>query len=375
MAGSAAATQLFLSNLWFWQNSGEYFDGATDHLPLLHTWSLAVEKQFYILFPLILLFLVNSGRRVTLAVTTLTFLASLVLAVWALPRVPSASFYLLLTRIWELAAGSALALGVAPAGASRAAVEGVALMGLAAILWAIFTYRDTIVFPGAAALVPVLVATNLIWSGGIRQTFVARALSLRRLVIIGLLSYSLYLWHWPVMAFGRNRLINIDLAPAWQLGTIALSLVLSWLYWRFIERVFRGRGVRKGNHGEVFAASGLGACVLGAAALAVVAASGAELRYTPERRTLLSSLDINSEIRDCRGARSPADLSFFGDMRAEWGGAGCSRGIRMRRPSSRLSKLWHSTLERQSTLRVSPAARQRLGLFDLTEARFSAIAA
>lgn len=164
MARSAGATLLFVSNLWFWQSSGGYFDGATNYLPLLHSWSLAVEEQFYILFPLMLLLLVRLGRSATLAWTLVAVVVSLGLALWATPRMPSASFYLLPTRFWEMGASSLLALG--NQGAPRALREGVAAAGLTGILYAVTMYDAATVFPGRAALPPVLGAAALIWAGG-----------------------------------------------------------------------------------------------------------------------------------------------------------------------------------------------------------------
>ncbi|MDJ1009699.1 MAG: acyltransferase family protein [Paracoccaceae bacterium] len=313
MARAAGAVLLFVSNVWFWQNSGGYFDGSTDYLPLLHTWSLAVEEQFYILFPLLLLVLVRLGQRTTLGVTLTLVVASLALAAWATPRMPSASFYLLPTRVWELGVGALLALGLAPTAAPRWLREAVAGLGLAAIVYAVTAYDGATAFPGLAALPPVLGAAALIWAGGAGGSLAGQALSWRPVVFVGLLSYSLYLWHWPVMAFARNWLMALDLPFGWQLGTIALSLALAWASWRLIERPFRtGRG-RSLSPGPIFALSGAGMAALGAAALAVVLTGGAEQRYSPEQRALLASLNHADDIRACRGARPVEALCTFGD--------------------------------------------------------------
>jgi len=280
MARSAGATLLFVSNMWFWQNSGGYFEGGTDYFPLLHTWSLAVEEQFYIGFPLLLIVLVRLGRRATLGVTLALVVVSLALAIWATPRMPSASFYLLPTRIWELGIGSLLALELAPGHAPRWAREAVAALGLAAIGLAVTLYDGATSFPGLAALPPVLGAAALIWAGGHGQTLAGRLLSWRPVVFIGLLSYSLYLWHWPIMAFARNRLFSVELPAAWQAGTILLAFAAAWASWRFVERPFRAGQTRSLGRGPIFALSGLGMGALGAAAALVFVTGGVESRFS-----------------------------------------------------------------------------------------------
>jgi peptidoglycan/LPS O-acetylase OafA/YrhL len=299
LARSAGSVLIFLSNVWFWQNSGSYFDGAADYLPLLHTWSLAIEEQFYILFPLLLLGLVRMGRRATLWVTAALVLGSLVLAVWASPRMPSASFYLLPTRIWELGVGSLLALGLAPGTAPRWLRESVGMLGLAAIAYSVTQYDGATVFPGLAALLPVLGAAALIWVGGAGGSLAGRLLSWQPVVLVGLLSYSLYLWHWPIMAFARNRLTDVHLPPAWQVGTIVLSLLMAWASWRYVERPFRAKQI---SRGKIFIASGAGMALLGAATAAIVMTGGAEQRFEPNRLALERALTTQA-LRDwtCEG--------------------------------------------------------------------------
>jgi len=156
MGQSIVSALLFVSNMWFWRNSGDYFGGATDYLPMLHTWSLAVEEQFYIFFPLLLMALHRIGRRLLLPAILVLVLGSLVLAAWATHRMPSASFYLLPTRIWELGVGSLLALGLVRAEAPRALREAAGGLGLVAVLAPVFLYDSQTPFPGLAALPPVL---------------------------------------------------------------------------------------------------------------------------------------------------------------------------------------------------------------------------
>jgi len=318
LARAAGSVLAFLSNVWFWRNSGGYFDGATDYLPLLHTWSLAVEEQFYILFPLLLLGLVRLGVRVTQLVTLAMVTVSLALAVWATPQMPSASFYLLPTRFWELGVGSLLAIGLAPNTAPRLLREGVAATGLAAILYAVIVYDDSTVFPGLAAIPPVLGAAGLIWAGGAGGSFANRALALRPVVFVGLLSYSLYLWHWPIMAFARNLLMDLHLPPVWQAGTIALSLLLAFVSWRLVERPFRSTASRGMSRMTVFAASGAGLVAVGTIALFIAVTGGAATQRFDAIRLAAYHAVVDRSPRDwtCGGGiveRCAFEVSQYGD--------------------------------------------------------------
>jgi len=199
-ARSLIWTILFASNIYFSFNTG-YFDAPAESYPLLHTWSLALEEQFYLFFPLLLWGL---ARLITLRwtiwiVAMLAFL-SLALSVVASPVQPTLSFYLPLTRSWELWLGSLLAFGVVPDFRLRPLREILAIISLGLIGWTIFTLPSGTPFPGWIALLPTLGAVGLIrFSPG---TLVGRLLSTPLLVGIGLISYSLYLWHWTLLALG-----------------------------------------------------------------------------------------------------------------------------------------------------------------------------
>lgn len=238
-AQAVSATTLFGSNILFWLQAG-YFDARAEMKPLLHTWSLSVEEQFYIFFPLVLAAAWRlGGRRLTvismLALTAISFS----LSVWAVDELPTATFYLLPTRAWELMLGSLLALGVVPAVRSRSVCELAGVAGLLCIGYAVFTYQRDTQFPGLNAVAPCLGAALIIHagSGGLSGT-VARMLSARPLVFIGLISYSLYLWHWPLIVFAKY--LSIDpLTDVQRVLTFGISLVLATLSWRYVEQPFR----------------------------------------------------------------------------------------------------------------------------------------
>ena len=196
---SLVAVSVFASNILFWRESG-YFAAAAEEKPLLHTWSLAVEEQFYILFPLAVWLVWRLGRRALVAAVALVGLASLGLSQYAAHASPAANFYLLPTRAWELMAGALCALAL-----DRRALPGndaLAGLGLALILGAVAVFDETTPFPSLWALAPVG-GTALIVLFARPGGQVARALSRGPVVAVGLVSYSAYLWHQPLFAFAR----------------------------------------------------------------------------------------------------------------------------------------------------------------------------
>lgn len=234
---SVLATALFVSNVLFWKESG-YFDAPAVQKPLLHTWSLAVEEQFYIIFPLFLLVVHRwfKGRWIVwlAPVTILSFAAS----IWGVAYKPSSTFYLAPTRAWELLLGSLLAIEVFPRIRSRLWLDLMGLIGLAMITWAVFTFTPATPFPGANALYPTVGTALLIYSGVDGETTITKLLGARPLVFLGLVSYSLYLWHWPLLVYGQ--IWNVyELTVAEKCVIVVFSFLLAVLSWRFVELPFR----------------------------------------------------------------------------------------------------------------------------------------
>lgn len=237
-ARSVIAATLFGSNILFWDESG-YFDTAAQLKPLLHTWSLAVEEQFYIFFPLVLM-LLHKVRRTRL-VTILLILAvlSFGLNLWATQQKPEFAFFMSPPRFWELLLGALLATGLIPNIESRRVNQLLALLGLGLIAISVFAYSDSMDYPGIAALLPCLGA-GLILLSGHEDGPVNKILSARPIVFLGLISYSLYLWHWPIIVFVRYY-FGRDPSLSEALLIISASLVISALSWRWIEQPFRRR--------------------------------------------------------------------------------------------------------------------------------------
>ncbi len=236
---SAFASGLFLSNVFF-AFTLDYFSDAAEFSPLLHTWSLAVEEQFYIFFPPLLALVLRMRLWrpfwIVCALSVLSFFAAVIL----LPSQPDWVFYFIFFRTWELGIGAMLALCTLRPPPNRTVRELLAVAGLAAILISVFTYDSSTLFPGAAAVPPVIGAAVLIWigmQGG--GSLVSVALANRFLVWIGLISYSLYLWHWPIFSFLRIVKGTTFLSNTLAIAAISGSVGMAWVSFRFVERPFR----------------------------------------------------------------------------------------------------------------------------------------
>lgn len=272
---SAVAATMFVSNILFWQESG-YFDAASTSKPLLHTWSLAVEEQFYIFFPLVLWAVFRWLRRWLLAVVIAGALGSLALSAVLLPTAASATFYLIPTRAWELLIGSALAL--LPVVRHRLTAEIVSGLGLMTITASVLLYSEAMPFPGLAALPPCLGAAALILCG--RETWTGRLLSTAPMRGIGLISFSLYLWHWPVLVYAR-LLLGDPLTPPVASFCVVIATTLAYLSWRFVEQPFRRSGHNGSVHAPLLVGTGLMAA-FGLLGLGINVTGGLPFRLPPE---------------------------------------------------------------------------------------------
>ncbi len=260
---------VFFANRYFLSVTG-YFAPTADEQPLLHTWSLAIEEQFYLGWPL-LLFVLAHPRLVRLRPFIVWGLIAVSLYISsrnAITRPPQA-FFNFDGRAWELLLGAALALGYLPKPrGSRILPEIIGAAGILAILAAIFFYDSQTVFPGYAALLPTLGALAILWAGQDgRVTLAGRALSLPPLVWVGLISYSLYLWHWPILSM-LKLFFGPHLSVVQAIGAVALTIVLSTLTWRFVENPFRA-------HGQTSLKSELRSIAIGLCALAALVGLGA----------------------------------------------------------------------------------------------------
>lgn len=278
MAGAA-----FVSNIRFFRHTG-YFDTSSQLQPLLHTWTLSVEEQFYIFWPLMLAglstrWLAKWKHWVILFILT----GSLILSAYWVSHTPNAAFYLLPSRAWELGLGALLS--IAPFSEKlqrmpRWVANAASVTGLAMLVGAITLYDSLLPFPGIAALLPCVGAALLIASGEGGRSLGGRVLSLRPLVWIGLISYSLYLWHWPILIFAR-LLANGGLDMGQSAACIVLIFGVSWLSWRFVERPFRDPAIMGGKSGT-WVLGGLATTALFIGFGAVIVHAGGFPRRSPE---------------------------------------------------------------------------------------------
>jgi peptidoglycan/LPS O-acetylase OafA/YrhL len=241
--GSVAAVVTFTSNFFFWFQTG-YFDHAAVEKPLLHTWSLAVEEQFYLALPLALWMLLRFARGSRMA-TPLGLgamaLASFALSIWLMSTERSSNaFFMSPPRVWEFLLGGLVASPAFPVLRSALAQQITRAVALTLIGISIYSLRPGPGFPGTNALLPCIGAAMYIWSNVPTQ---ARSRFSHHDVVrfFGQISYSLYLWHWPLFAFARFSKSSLVLDPLDKIALFALTVAISYLSWRFVEQPFRSR--------------------------------------------------------------------------------------------------------------------------------------
>ena len=316
---SLFAISVFGSNFYFWLKSG-YFDTSAHLAPLLHTWSLAVEEQFYLLFPVILLLASRFGKRWLASMLTIVAVASFSAAQWGSIRHPVPTFYLLPTRGWELLIGALVALylsGWKPETKTpkpgRIVREAAGLAGLLSIAYATFTFNRTTPFPGIHALVPTI-GTALIILFANAGTLVGKLLGTRPLVSLGLISYGTYLWHYPLFAFARLR--NSDETTVGMYLLLILSSIgLACLSWKYVELPFRDR---RRTGGKLFLSLALFfSAILAAFGLGGHFTAGFPQRLSPEQQELAAFVEYDRVpiYRDGRCFLMPAQS--FRDFTSE----------------------------------------------------------
>lgn len=234
-----APAAVMLGNFGAWLNGGYFGWNATD-MPLLHLWSIAVEEQFYLLYPLMLVWLSRWLPRWRIAIVCVATLLSFALCIWAAHGHATANYYSLPTRAWELLVGALVALGFWPRIGARLPREIVAMLAIAIIVAVCCLYDKQHAYPGLLTLLPVAAAAQLMASGEQGGSLAGAALSWPPLVFTGLISYSLYLWHMPLI--GLFRYWNIFELRTWQIAMLcAVLYLLAVISWKFVELPFRRR--------------------------------------------------------------------------------------------------------------------------------------
>jgi peptidoglycan/LPS O-acetylase OafA/YrhL len=294
---SLMAAALLYANVLFYKSAG-YFAAPSHEKPLLHMWSLAVEDQFYLTWPLLLMVLApRVSRGAVIVVAAALALASFAHAQAMVLSDPDWAFYLLPARAWQLLVGVLLALAIDRLRLGRAPAELLGLAGLAAIGGSFVVLDDGSDVPGASVLAVTLGAAAVILSGLHHPTYTARVLSWRPAVFVGLVSYSLYLWHWPLLALVRYQLER-PLEPAEAALVVALSFAAAVLSWRYVERPFRAGGGRALWSDRRFVVAGVAAVLLlGGAGGVLKGLKGLPERYDGEVQKILTELGAGNPRR------------------------------------------------------------------------------
>lgn len=313
---SLLAATTFISNLYFWRTAAPlgYFAGASHSQVLLHTWSLSVEEQFYLVFPGLLLILFRRAKGQTKTTLWVLVITSFCLNVWATYSRPIAAFYLFVPRAWELLVGALLALKAVPAPHTRIIRETLGALGLGMVVGSVFWLTESTPFPGFSVLPACVGAWLIIYTGVEGASAVNRLLSFQPLIFVGTLSYSLYLWHWPLLVFTRyfsaRELTKLETGEV-----LVCSLLIAFLSFEFVERPFRGSDSSFSRR-QVFSlglAASLTAVVIG---FTVHLSHGFPQRYDLRTRQLV---EVNESrmadyVESCgnwrRQVRSLADLNI-----------------------------------------------------------------
>jgi len=309
-AQSMLATTASLSNLYFWQHSG-YFDAPLSQ-PLLHTWSLAVEEQFYIFFPLALVLIRRWSPRHLRTSVVILFLISLLVSALVVAQNQQTAFYMPYTRAWELLLGTILSLRILPILKWPWQRNLATLAGMGLIIFSIVCYTQYTPFPGISALAPCMGSALIIGAGEYGSSWVGTLLSRWPMVFIGLISYSLYLWHWPIIVLqkmgvlvGLNAISPLRLPEFLtvrrfdMLIEIGLSLILATLFWVFVERPFRSGRLRFSGP-PLFKLTSVVMIILMGLAFGIILTGGFTARYSPDAVALASGADWDAENRSMR---------------------------------------------------------------------------
>ncbi|WP_081742241.1 acyltransferase family protein [Pseudomonas sp. FGI182] len=272
LASSALYASFFSANIYFYMNSG-YFDPSSEESPLLHMWSLGVEEQFYIFFPLIIIALLSRSRRAAFIGIASLFITSFIVCLIMAVQDPMFGFYMFPMRAWELGVGCLLAFSAGSSAPNRVR-EGLVLLGLALILGAMLLLDKGLSYPSYWAAAPVL-GTALLIHFGRNVALSERCLGAWPMQFVGNISYSVYLWHWPLIVFYRTYWSGKELSSAEAIAIFCLSLLMGWLSWRFVEEKVRKTSFKPQF---VVSAATLATCTLVLLAGSVLLSNGFESR-------------------------------------------------------------------------------------------------
>jgi peptidoglycan/LPS O-acetylase OafA/YrhL len=293
---SAISAIFGFSNIFFWREYGNYFDQNVAEAPLLHTWSLGVEEQFYVVWPLIIFLLIKFTRpQYLVGVMFALTIGGLAVSEIALGNFAFASYYLLPTRFFELMIGGVLSLFLVDRQQQLSRFEAgvLATVGFLLIGGSLFFLNKSSNFPGINALWPCLGAALLILAGNTPHPF-TKVLTNRLIVGIGLISYSLYLWHWPIIAY--LNYLNIEIKPLVAIAVILVSILFGWLSWKFVETPMRRTGVTLAFSQVFWRRFALPVLILLAIGAATFYTKGFPIRFDPQLAAIERTMDTLPEV-------------------------------------------------------------------------------
>ncbi|SON58236.1 O-acetyltransferase OatA [Hartmannibacter diazotrophicus] len=274
---------------------------TADSKPLLHTWSLAVEEQFYFFFPFLMIIVSKFRKNLVLPFIILAFFVSLGISVWGVANKPLHAFFLLPFRGYELLFGAFCAFVLVPKHWPRWVSEAGSAIGLAMIMATMVLY-DSVRFPGFAALLPVVGAGLVIIFNANGLTGAGRLLSTRPMVWTGKISYSLYLFHGPLFVYAHYMAID-KLTPVEIVGLLALSFLLGWLSWKYVETPFRRA---KAPPARIFAYAGIAAALLVVPRLVIISMDGIPQRFSDKTLQILAAADYSKDyMARCQNPDAP----------------------------------------------------------------------
>lgn len=276
-AKSLISSLFYISNFYFYSISG-YFDSELKFSPLLHTWSLSIEEQFYIVFPLLLWLIYRKKPKSVIRFFIVIGILSLILSECLLYSDESLSFFSSPSRVWQFISGGLIAIYPGTFKLSKVLSDILGLIGLIIIFSCLFLYSEELSFPGINALLPTLATVMVIYSGN-NPNLIYKFLSLSPFTFFGKISYSLYLWHWPVIIFYKLT-INNTISKIGKLEVLFLSIVLGYLSWRFIEQLTKNRVIAKRSLKPIVIS--LSATVL-VSVIAVISLDGLPYRYSKQQ--------------------------------------------------------------------------------------------
>lgn len=339
---SLITVPIFASNILFLNQSG-YFDTSAELKPLLHTWSLAVEEQYYLLFPLFILLTWKLGKRRVVSLLLILAAISLAFAHWASYNKPEVAFFLLPSRGWELAIGALI--GFYFAGKRKIILASsvrqvLSCIGVLLIFYAVFAFSKSTPFPGLYALVPT-VGTVLIILFATPDTVAGKVLGSRVFVGIGLISYSAYLWHQPLFAFARHRALS-DPTETLLLSLSIFSMVLAYFSWRFIEKPFRNRNLINRNQ-LVFLAIFFSIFFISIGLWGHFSNGAASIRFNTIQNKVLMTATKSPKRNECHTRGNdylkPKNSCTYQTGKTSWAVLGDSHGVELAYALSEILKL------------------------------------